>query len=299
MLPKLQPWLLAGLAGLSASVAIEEFDWESITPSNNLSFTPCYGELQCARLVVPLDWQDESNPHTVAVAITKLPAKVPEDDPTFGGTIFTNPGGPGGSGVGFILRKGQTLQNVSGGNKHYEILSWDPRGVGFTSPKADCYEGNIAARDVADIEEKAIGPLDSSEDALKRQWARTRAYGQLCQESAKNGSILPYATTPSVVNDMVAILDQIHELRSQNAPALLGQAEDGERRLELRKKGDDTPRILYWGFSYGSILGNTFASMYPGRVGRLIVDGICDADDYMKGVSYRSCRAADYLDWFG
>ncbi|KAK6084559.1 Tripeptidyl aminopeptidase 2 [Seiridium cupressi] len=275
--------LLPGLLSLSAAVDVKDFDWETITPSYNLTYTPCYEELQCARLIVPLDWQDETNPHTVALAITKLPAKVPEDDPTFGGTIFTNPGGPGGSGVGFILRQGHNLQGISGGSKNYEVLSWDPRGVGFTSPKADCFQGDIAARDLADIEAKAIGPLDSSDYALKRQWARAQALGRLCEGSAKNGSILPYLTTPSVVRDMVEMLDQIHVARGHGAQVVYASEEGAEKMLDLKKRKDEVPRIQYWGFSYGSILGNTFASMYPGRVGRLIIDGIADADDYMKG----------------
>ena len=51
---------------------------------------------------------------------------------------------------------------------------------------------------------------------------------------------------------------------------------------------DELPRILYWGLSYGTILGNTFASMFPGRVGRMILDGVADANDYMKGVRIHS-----------
>ncbi|KAI0134514.1 TAP-like protein-domain-containing protein [Xylariales sp. AK1849] len=273
--------LLPSILGTTVTaVGPNDFDWETITPGRKLEYYPCYEKLQCARLIVPLDWQDETNEHTVAVAIAKLPAKVPDDDPSFGGTIFTNPGGPGGSGVAFMLSEGDTLQKIADGNKKYEILSWDPRGVSFTSPKADCF-GDIAARDVADIQERATGPLDSSPDALRRQWARTQAYGKLCEQGAVNGSILPYSTTPSVVRDMVEILDQIHELRGEVPRPLHEVQDDSEKILELRKT--DVPRIQYWGFSYGSILGNTFASMYPGRVGRLIIDGIADSDDYMTG----------------
>lgn len=289
MLRSPKPWLLAVLPSLlsfSAAVDIKDFDWESITPGHNLSYTPCYDELQCARLIVPLDWQDESNPQTVVLAIAKLPAKVPENDPSFGGTIFTNPGGPSGSGIAHVLHLGHSLQDMSGGNKHYEILSWDPRGVGFTSPKADCYAGDFDARDIDELKEASLGPLDSSDTALKRHWAFARAYGQLCEASAKNGSILPYLTTPSVVQDMVTILDQIHALRNSQTNVLSIKPDVDRNRVELKKrKVDDTARILYWGFSYGSVLGNTFASMYPGRVGRVILDGIVDADDYMKGVS--------------
>ncbi|KAH8200474.1 hypothetical protein TruAng_005367 [Truncatella angustata] len=280
----MRSWLavLPALLHLS-SAGDADFDWDSITPSHNLTYAPCYEKFQCARLLVPLDWQDESNPHTVALAIAKLPATVSDHDPTFGGTIFTNPGGPGGSGVDFVLRAGEKLQNATRGNRNYEILSWDPRGIAFTSPNADCFQGDTAARDLAELQLRTIGGLDASENALRRQWARAQAYGQLCELAAKNASsILPHLTTPSVVRDMVAILDQIHAGR--DAAAVAHMDEDvRERRIELKKREADVPRIQYWGFSYGSILGNTFASMYPGRVGRLIVDGIADADDYMRG----------------
>ncbi|KXH53627.1 hypothetical protein CSIM01_07665 [Colletotrichum simmondsii] len=256
---------------------ITDFDWDTITPARKLEYHPCYKDYQCARLSVPLDWLDETNEHTVALAIIKLPATVPDDDPSFGGTVFTNPGGPGGSGVSMLLRNGHDMRRtLSGSSKKYEMLSWDPRGVQFTTPVADCYEDELA-RDTDNIQRLAIGPLDASPDALRRQWARIQGYGRLCTEKPGNGSIIPFATTASVCRDMVEMVDKIDELRKEEAAA-----SQPEQSLELRKV-KDVPRIQYWGFSYGSILGNTFASMYPGRVGRLIVDGIADSNDYVAG----------------
>ncbi|EFQ33826.1 hypothetical protein CGRA01v4_10714 [Colletotrichum graminicola] len=272
---------LAGIAraGERDYPDLNDFNWTTITPSTKLEYHPCYEEFQCARLKVPLDWLDKKNEYTVALAIVKLPAKVPDHDPAFGGTIFTNPGGPGGSGVGLLLREGHLLQDTVDGNKKYEILSWDPRGVQFTSPKADCYE-DLIARDMDAIQRLAIGPLDASLDALRRQWARIQAYGKLCTQSAVNGSILPYASTASVVRDMVEMLDKIQELRDDEVAAKFFEEEKAQRPMELRS-AKELPRLQYWGFSYGSLLGNTFASMYPGRVQRIILDGIVDADDYM------------------
>ncbi|KAK1595612.1 TAP-like protein-domain-containing protein [Colletotrichum navitas] len=276
--------ILFALAGIARAGErdypdLNGFNWSTITPSTKLEYHPCYEEFQCARLTVPLDWLDEKNEYTVALAIIKLPAKVPDHDPAFGGTIFTNPGGPGGSGVGLLLREGHLLQDTVDGNKKYEILSWDPRGVQFTSPKADCYE-DLLARDLDTIQRLAIGPLDASPDALRRQWARIQAYGKLCTQSAVNGSILPYASTASVVRDMVEMLDKIQELRDEEVAAKFSEEERAQRPMELRG-AKQLPRLQYWGFSYGSLLGNTFASMYPGRVQRIILDGIVDADDYM------------------
>ena len=143
------------------------------------------------------------------------------------------------------------------------------------------------------------------------QHARARGFGQLCERTTRNGSsILPFLSTASVARDMVEMVDRIHELRQEEEASAAAAAarpiskEDDydyelQKTLELRgenqeqggeeeKEEDEVnvvPRIQYWGFSYGSVLGNTFASMYPGRVGRMVVDGIADADDYMAGVS--------------
>ena len=139
----------------------------------------------------------------------------------------------------------------------------------------------------------------------------------------ESSSVLPFLSTASVARDMVAMLDSIHELRREeegdHEVAVIAEGEEDaatvraassgvsnrlrQKTLELRgeKSGskededsldneenddhnDKAPRILYWGFSYGTILGNTFASMYPGRVGRMILDGVADANDYMRGV---------------
>jgi pimeloyl-ACP methyl ester carboxylesterase len=273
--------VLIGL--LRRAYGADDFDWDSIEPSRKLEYHPCYEEFQCARLVVPLDWQDESNPHTVAIAIAKLPATVSDDDPSFGGSILTNPGGPGGSGIGFVKSYARKLRDVVDGYRHYEILGFDPRGVAHTTPKADCFD-DYFLREADMLRERDIGTADVSVDALRRQYARHLGFGNLCKESAVNGSILPYITTASVARDMVEMVDKIDELRKASSSKTRLDGDSSQRPM-ARDSGDDTPRIQYMGYSYGSVLGNTFASMFPGRVGRLIIDGICDADDYVEGVS--------------
>ena len=65
-----------------------------ITPSKKLVFHKCFGEFECGRLDVPMDWKaaPENQNARVAIAITKLPAKVPVTDPRYGGPILVNPG---------------------------------------------------------------------------------------------------------------------------------------------------------------------------------------------------------------
>lgn len=108
-----------------------------------------------------LDWQDTNNTKRIAIAITTLPATVPKDDPSFGGTIILNPGGPGGSGVRIVQTMGHRLQAMTEGKKRYELLGFDPRGVAFTTPRADCFGGShMFARDSLILESRGIGSLE-------------------------------------------------------------------------------------------------------------------------------------------
>ncbi|KAK6956235.1 hypothetical protein Daesc_001508 [Daldinia eschscholtzii] len=273
---------LNGLLSSSGHYAMAQdaFDWSTIKPSTSLQYTKCYGNLKCAKLGVPMDWLDDSAQNTtdVSIAVVALPATVPEDDPSFGGTIIINPGGPGGSGVDFLLEIGELIQGIADGNKHYEVLSFDPRGVGYSEPKADCYNDELA-RDVTSLELRGMGPLSGGESVVRRQASLLSAYGKLCE----NGKIHGYMSTASVARDMVQIVDKLDELRSSNGTSTSAKLRKrgGPRRTESRQE-KDLPRILYWGFSYGTVLGNYFASMFPGRVDRMILEAVVDIHDYNK-----------------
>ncbi|KHN99715.1 Peptidase S33 tripeptidyl aminopeptidase-lik [Metarhizium album ARSEF 1941] len=277
--------LVIGLFALAAANASDTpaFDWDSISPSTDLRYHDCYTSgFKCARLELPLSWKNSTDPRTVPVAIVKLAAKVPDDDPTFGGTIFTNPGGPGGSGVDLVVTRGHYLRDYvdSPGRKHFEIVSFDPRGVGNSRPLANCFPHAPLARDAWMLEMRGNGGLDKSPAAISYGLALFDAYGRTCEKAdardLNGGEIFRYLGTPSVARDMVAMVDSIDHLRRTEA------ARQG--RTELRKRDkEDVPRLQYIGFSYGTILGNYFASLFPGRIGRLVLDGVCNADDYANG----------------
>jgi len=294
-------WSAPVVGAIASATATAEFQWADIEPTADLRYHACYDGYQCARLKVPLDWLDPNNTATAAIAITVLPATVPVTDPSFAGTILSNPGGPGGSGVNFVQRLGPHLQKIidrpAGGAKperHYEILSFDPRGVANTVPRIDCLEGDPIARDSLELMARDMGNLDVSPDALRRNYAMYQALGSLCDRNAREA--LPFVTTASVARDMVEIVDRVEELRKKEkaeARRSIG-GEEAQRPLGREAaEGGDVARIQYIGFSYGTILGNAFASMFPGRVGRVIVDGVDDITDYMKTVS-----PLMYLHWF-
>ncbi len=179
----LLPFCLRGVRSQSPDPTV---NWTDIEPSPELRYQPCLDHLQCARLQLPLDWHNTKNTGTVPIAIITLPAVVPEDDPSFGGTIITNPGGPGDSGVDMIIQKGQYLQGVLDNNKHYEILSFDPRGISNSSPDTDCFAGDSVARASFQLQQRGIGALQNvnSRDGLgiiARQQAMHQVHGTICQ----------------------------------------------------------------------------------------------------------------------
>ncbi|PTB66068.1 hypothetical protein BBK36DRAFT_1203627 [Trichoderma citrinoviride] len=287
------------LATAAASPFIEpSFDWDSIRPSDDLEYHDCYGEYKCARLQVPLDWLNKTDTRVATIAMIKLPAVVPDDDPAFGGAIFTNPGGPGGSGVDFLLSMGRYLRYTADkpGRRHYEIISFDPRGIGRTVPASDCFENNVLARDAFLLENRGNGALTNGDGVIAYSLAIMDAFGQRCQQAGEDA--MAFVGTPNVARDMVEMVDKVDELRKRDAAARKrkGDDDDSDARAELKKRSaprrkpaelrdepGDVPRLQYIGFSYGTVLGNYFASMFPGRVGRLILDGVCNIQDYSSG----------------
>lgn len=291
---------ILAIARVNASANIR-FKWDDVKASDELEYHDCYGEFKCARLEVPLDWLNETDTRVATIAMIKLPAVVPDDDPTFGGAIFTNPGGPGGSGVDFLLRSGRYLQYTvdKPGHRHYEIVSFDPRGVGITTPTSDCFNGNLLARDAYLLENRGNGALIKGDSTIAYSLALMDAFGQRCQEAE---DAMAFVGTPNVARDMVEMVDRIDELRKKEAVQkrkgygapdtydsdmgggeLKRRSAPKRKSAELRDDPGNVPRLQYIGFSYGTVLGNYFASMFPGRVGRLVLDGVCNIQDYTTG----------------
>ena len=254
-----------------------DFDWNNLSPSKHLNYHDCYDGLRCARLEVPLDWSNSSNANSVVLAIGVLPAKVNPLDPNYGGTVLIQPGGPGGSGLDLLRQKGRSMRDIiNDGGKYFDVLAWDPRGVKFTTPITACFENDLD-RQIFNLKKAAVGHMDLSDENFDKLWAAAEGFAQLCAQSKigvyEDGSnIRQYVSTALVARDMVAIIDAVDE--------------ELRRRLPLSQNVQQTlaekspPLLQYWGYSYGTYLGNTFASMFPSRIGRMILDGVVDAPDY-------------------
>ena len=120
---------VAGAEGRSgpttARLEVPVIDWHACNK---------HPRFDCARVPVPLDYDDPLGP-TIALAITRLPAGDPAQRL---GSIFTNPGGPGGSGVGFIHAVGRFLFSDEV-RARFDIVGFDPRGIARSEP-IECFE---------------------------------------------------------------------------------------------------------------------------------------------------------------
>ncbi|MDQ0737117.1 alpha/beta hydrolase [Arthrobacter agilis] len=155
------------------------------------------------------------------------------------GTILVNPGGPGGSGVNIVK---DSLDYVTSERlrEDYDILGFDPRGVNRSS----------AVKCLTDAEQdearQETFPADASEDQmLALMVADAQEYADACAD--RTGELLGFVDTASAARDM----DILRALVSDQ-------------------------KLNYLGFSYGTQLGATYADLFPGRVGRLVLDGAID-----------------------
>jgi hypothetical protein len=227
----------------------------------------------CARLTVPMDYNrslsaSPENPE-VHLALVLVPGIHTGSKPYSTSPLLINPGGPGNSGVISALSTGKMIQGIVGLDQ--DIIGFDPRGIGATTPSADCY--SFPYNDETDEEDRVkgqyhrflvslgvqeIGAVNTSNVALQKIDTRARALSKLCQEKdALKGddSIFRHLSTPSVATDMLSIVDAWDEWTSglnADQDEFDTQAADMENETDEATYDLDTKgKLVYWGFSYG------------------------------------------------
>ncbi len=212
--------LVAGLpgAGLTGYLA------------QSVRWSDCGNGTECSTVLAPLDYADPAE-RAVTLSLRRKPAaRTPRL-----GSLFVNPGGPGGSGTELAARF------ESAGLEQYDIVGWDPRGTGSSTP-VTCFGPE---------ETDALNEVDPSPDDAGERTALIRAawaFGRSCWEHS--GVLLEHISTIETVRD----LDLLRELL-----------------------GDD--KLNYLGYSYGTQIGATYAELFGRNTGQLVLDAAVDITD--------------------
>jgi pimeloyl-ACP methyl ester carboxylesterase len=208
---------------------------------SSIRWRSCGVRLDCGRVRVPLDWAHPDGARIVLAVIRHRASRPAQRI----GTLFFDPGGPGVSGVHdvrdpFLSR----LLDEAGGGR-FDVVSWDPRGVG-ASTHVRCFRNELSAR-------RFWGGLTVPTTARgsRRYLAKAIAYARRCAQLS--GTLLAHISTADTVRD----LDYLRVLLHQR-------------------------RLTYLGWSYGTFLGQTYANMFPRRVRAMVLDGVVDAVSYMR-----------------
>ncbi|MGI3781462.1 MAG: alpha/beta hydrolase [Janthinobacterium lividum] len=198
--------------------------------AQRLDWSRCTRRVECATVAAPLDWSAPD-----ARALTLVAGRIRATASPRLGSLFINPGGPGGSGLGLL--SGFPTQGL----EHWDLVSWDPRGVGRSTP----------VRCSSDAGLDRLLALDGSPDDAAEASALNTAvegFGRDCL--AGSGVLLEHISTADTVRD----LDLLR--------GLVGDA-----------------RLHYLGFSYGTQIGAQYADTFPEHTGAMVLDGAVDLGD--------------------
>jgi pimeloyl-ACP methyl ester carboxylesterase len=140
-------------------------------------------------------------------------------------------------------------------------------------------------------------------EIFNRNWARENVYGRYVSNAAKRTSsstgqaIGGYVTTAIVVRDMVQIIEAHGLWRATRAEHLLrGRWDDEARKAKARTRWVPGEEVLnFYGMSYGTALGQEFATLQPHRIGRVVLDGVVDVQDYTDGGWTTNLNNADAI----
>ncbi|KAJ7449406.1 TAP-like protein-domain-containing protein [Mycena galericulata] len=162
--------------------------------------------------------------------------------------------GPGNSGIDAIVGSGASFATIFG--DQFDIVGFDPRGINYSTPLISFFKTNTD-RQMLIPSTSTIGypSLNASSDAVSEEWAKFQLLGKLAV-AQDTGGFMQYMTTDNIARDILGITEAF-----------------GFEKLQ------------YWGISWGSVLGATFATLFPDKVGRLIIDvipasGVFDMEAY-------------------
>jgi len=202
--------------------------------SQPLELSSCNKDFMCGNVIVPLDY---ANPTGAQITISVIFAQANSGKAL--GTVFFNPGGPGASGVQWI-KDGYSQLGTDRLRENFNIVGFDPRGVGGSSP-VKCL---TPAETDQMLYASQTDPIGSPAD-LKASIAQAKKFAAGCQKQSTK--ILPHVDTISAARD-----------------------------LDILRTVFGDKKLNYLGYSYGTQLGETYATLFPKKVGHLVLDGVVD-----------------------
>ena len=205
---------------------------------------PDGASFKCGTVTVPLDYEHPDG-QTITLAVKKLPAL---DGDAEHGSLFNNPGGPGLSGIEPMKDPSSMPEDL---RAVYDIIGFDPRGVGQSTPitcwsedeikqyLANPNDPNNPANWIEDVTSKNMTPQE--------KFDRGASNAARCAKHSKVPELLDHVGTRDVARDLDV-------LRATNGNA----------------------KLNYLGTSYGTYIGALYADLFPGRVGRIVLNGAMD-----------------------
>ncbi|MFB6697371.1 alpha/beta hydrolase [Streptomyces rubiginosohelvolus] len=210
-----------------------------------LRWTDCDTEgYACARLTVPRDYDDPGNGKTFVLPVARAEAGKP--DRRIGSLVY-NPGGPGAAGVQ-SLQEGMDEAFGRAARDRFDIVAFDPRGVGASVPALTCTASDDEAEEEASEPPvpEGVAPLHPRTEEERTAAAEgARAATEDCERHS--GGLLRHVGTQDAARDLDVL-----------------RAALGEREL------------TYLGWSYGTSLGTAYAELFPRRVRAMVLDGAID-----------------------
>ncbi|MFK0200524.1 alpha/beta hydrolase [Streptomyces lavendulae] len=229
----------------SRSVTVPRLDW-----------SPCKAgsPWDCATAKVPLDHAAPAG-RTIDLAVVRRQATDPGRRI---GTLFVNPGGPGGPGTVQVPQNYDAFPKAL--RERFDIVSWDPRGVG-NSTAVNCFA---------------------------------------TAEEAKAWAARPPAGFPVGAQERKAWIDAYEDLGrrcEKRDPDLLRHVStaDTARDLDLLRRSVGDPQLNYLGVSYGTILGATYANLFPGKVRAMVLDSNIAPEAWTDGSARGEPRSTTFL----
>ncbi|PXY32542.1 alpha/beta hydrolase [Prauserella muralis] len=194
--------------------------------------------LECARLTVPLDYSEPGGT-TITLGVLRKQASEPGDRI---GSLVMNPGGPGASGM---TAAAQMAGSVGGSElaKRFDLVGFDPRGIGASQPQVRCLTPRERDADRAEDTE-----VDGTRQGVAEQERQERKFAAKCEQRTEHG------------DDMLAHLG----------------TRDVAKDLDVLRSVLGDEKLTFLGYSYGTRIGYTYAEEFPRNVRAMILDGAVD-----------------------